>query len=271
MNKTKNMYYGVAVLLTVALAAVGTGCSKSNGSGSDMSSGGGSGQGGSMARFTIHDDYLYTVDDTNLKVVSLADPTEPIELKSLEIGWSIETIFTVDDRLFIGSQSAMYIYDISRPAFPERLSTTTHFRSCDPVVAYDTLAFVTLNTSIQTWCGAMGNLLQVYNIADVSNPKLIKEIQMTSPRGLAVDGDEGLLFVCDKGGVSAYEFEASATPGEIEMGGLYMSTELPEVKNIDAYDCIALDGKLLIIGSDGLYQLGYDREEFTFISKIDIR
>jgi hypothetical protein len=57
-----------------------------------------------------------------------------------------------------------------------------------------------------------------------------------------------------------------------------MSSENPGLGRINAYDCIVLDGyteggkgRLLVVGADGLYQLGYDRTGFTLISKIDLR
>jgi hypothetical protein len=53
---------------------------------------------------------------------------------------------------------------------------------------------------------------------------------------------------------------------------IYSAISLPEVGRIDAYDCIVTGpGRLIVIGAAGLYQLGYDREKFSFISKIDIR
>jgi hypothetical protein len=272
MKTTNKIIYAVLPLLAAVLVT-GAGCSKAGGSSGDSSSPGGSGQGGSMARFTISGDYLYTVDNSRLKVVSVVNPAAPIELQSQsqDLGWGIETIFTMSDKLFIGSQSAMYIYSIENPQFPTRLSQTTHFKSCDPVAAYDTLAFVTLNIDTGWWCGNTGNVLQAYNIKDVTRPVLISETQVNSPRGLAVDGQAGLIFVCAKGGVSTYRFEATDTAPGIKIEPGYLSAMVPEVENIDAYDCIATDGTLLVIGADGLYQLGYDNEKFSFISKIDLR
>ncbi|MDR2912039.1 MAG: hypothetical protein LBV38_01875 [Alistipes sp.] len=255
----------LAAATVTALAALTlASCDKSYSGSGDLNSGGGS-QGGSMARFTLVGDYLYTVDSYNLNVVSVADPRKPVDIDRMYVGGQIETIFAKDDVLFMGSQGAMYIYDISRPEFPKYRSATSHLRSCDPVVAADTLAFVTLNNSLGNWCGARGDMLQVYDISDVENPELIEEVNMSSPRGLAVDIESKIVFVCDNG-IKAYDI---TDPRNVE--GLFTAGSLPEVGRIDAYDCIVTDGRLLVIGSDGLYQLGYDREKFTFISKIDLR
>ncbi len=218
-----------------------------------------------MARFTINGDYLYTVDYGNLNVVSLADPAHPIDIEKIPVGWDIETIFTMKDLLFIGSRGAMYIFDVSRPEFPKQLSGISHFRSCDPVVAYGDLAFVTLNNSQGSVCGGRGNVLQVYDITDLTNPLRIDEVSLSGPRGLAVDGERKIVFVCDNG-IKAFDI---TDPENVE--GLYTAASITKVKKIDAYDCIAMDGTLLVIGSDGLYQLAYDREGFTFVSKIDLR
>jgi hypothetical protein len=261
MKKTMICIIGACV----AAAAFVIGCS--SGADSPNMSGSPGSRGGSMARFTVVGDWLYTVDDSKLNVVSIADPAHPVDAGELWIGSDIETIFAMDDLLFIGSQSAMHIYDIEKPEFPEFVSTSSHFKSCDPVVAAGTLAFVTLNSSLGSWCGQRGDRLIAYDISDVYAPVVIDEVQLSSPRGLAVDIGQKMLFVCDNG-IRAFDI---SDPENIEI--LYSSVPVPEVGRIDAYDCIVLenDSRLLVIGADGLYQLAYDREGFTFISKIDIR
>ncbi len=266
----------VAVFATVALAVLATGCAQDanpggywNGSGnltSDGSGGGGTSKGGSMARFAITGDWLYTVNENTLTVVSLADPAKPVEGERLSIGWGVETIFPMDTLLFIGSPTGMYVFNIKNPEFPKHVSTTLHFRSCDPVVAADTLAFVTLNSSLGTWCGNSSNVLQVYDIKDLKAPTLLKEVTMGSPRGLAVDLGQKMVFVCDNG-IKAYDISDPRSPEPI-----YSALSLAEVGRIDAYDCIVTgEGRVIVVGAAGLYQLGYNREGFSFISKIDIR
>ncbi len=171
----------------------------------------------------------------------------------------------------------------STPSAPTFVSRVSHMRSCDPVVASGNFAFVTLNTSTGSWCGMRGDVLQIYDIADSSSPRLILEQSMSSPRGLAVDGENSLVFVCDNGMVRAFDFDAAGYDPDdyysrVSVSQKFVSNEMPDVRRIDAYDCIALDpvlpntlGTLLVIGADGLYQLGYDTQKFTFISKIDIR
>jgi hypothetical protein len=257
-----------AVAALAAVAAFAAGCARDGASAELSANGGGGSRGGSMARFAITDDgeWLYTVGQNDLKVVSLADATRPVEGEHIGLGGGIETIFPMDDLLFIGSQTGMQIFDIEKREFPVYISTTTHFRSCDPVVAADTLAFVTLNSSLGTWCGGSRNVLQVYDIRDLYAPRMLTEISMSSPRGLAVDLSAKMIFVCDNG-IKAYDV---TDPGRVE--AMFSSLPLAGVGRVDAYDCIVVEpGRLLVIGADGLYQLGYTREGFSFISKIDIR
>ncbi len=268
----------IATVIAVALVVIVTGCSQDAAFGgsvnspgfsaSDGSGGGGSGtsRGGSMARFTIYGDWLYTVNESQLTVVSLANPERPVEGDRLSIGSGIETIFPMDTLLFIGSQNGMMIYNIKNPEFPKHLSTTLHFRSCDPVVAADTLAFVTLNSTLGTWCGQAGNLLQVYDIKNLRSPVLLREVTMSSPRGLSVDLGQKMLFVCDNG-IKAYDISDPRNPE-----AMYTTLSLEQVGKIDAYDCIVVSpGRMIVVGAAGLYQLGYNRTGFSFISKIDIR
>jgi len=239
-------------------------CSKNG----DSSGGGGggnpsSGQGGSMARFSIKDDVLYIVDNQTLKMFDVTIASQPFYMptKDQKLGFGIETIFIMDTLLFIGSETGMYIYDVKRPEFPSKLSYVTHIRSCDPVVASGNYAYVTLNTE-QTRCSRGSNELHVYDISNPRYPNLLKEITMNAPRGLGVDGNK--LFVCDRG-LKIYDVSNPTNPIWIDD-----LSKIPEANNIDAYDVIPLDGILLLIGKDGLYQFDYTEDRIKFLSKIEV-
>lgn len=255
----KVMYYSLVAVFFSMVTVVG--CSEDS-SGPDSYSE--SGQGGSMARFTIAGDYLYTVDDRTMKTFSLEEPSQPKYLKEKDqnLGFGIETIFVMDTLLFVGSQDGMHIYNISRPAFPQFVSTTSHIRSCDPVVASGQYAYVTLNSS-GLWCGRTSNVLQVYDISDPYHPELaVPEIRLVSPRGLGVDGN--LLFVCDNG-LKVYDISDPEKP--VWNDDL---SEIPEASGIDAYDVIPYRGVLLLTGKDGFYQFDYTGEKLKFLSKIPV-
>lgn len=91
---------------------------------SNAEAGGGQGnygQGGSMARFTLANEHLYTVDDSELRLFDISDKADPEFVKQIPLGWGIETIFPFKDKLFIGSTTGMHIYDISVPAAPQQI------------------------------------------------------------------------------------------------------------------------------------------------------
>ncbi|WP_370402834.1 hypothetical protein [Tenacibaculum dicentrarchi] len=79
----------------------------------------GDGMGGSLATFILKDNYLYTVDFFKLTVFNISDTKNPVKVNTIEVGFNIETLFSFDNYLFIGSQNAMFIYDITNKELPE--------------------------------------------------------------------------------------------------------------------------------------------------------
>lgn len=155
------------------------------------------GQGGSLARFTIVGNFLYTVDRQDLKVFDITDAAHPVYKRAIPVGFDIETIFPFKDKLFIGSATAVHIFSIDDPANPQKLSiaiSPTVMRRCDPVVAKDTVAYATLRTNGP--CGGTQSILAVYNIKDVTNPVQATSVPVGEPYGLGYTGNT--LYVCDR-------------------------------------------------------------------------
>jgi hypothetical protein len=226
--------------------------------------GGSSGKGGSMARFCIVGDVLYTVDNNSLNIFNITDPKDPIfyEGRSQDLGFGIETIFPMDTLLFIGSQIGMYIYDISRPFFPQYLSTASHITSCDPVVAQGNYAYVTLNSN-SIWCGRSSNVLQIYDITNLKKPQWKDDVSgFISPMGLGIDGNK--LFICDKG-LKVYDITDPVSPRWID--DLY-SAGIYDIS--DSYDVIPINGLLILVTSSGIYQLDYTGDLLKLLSKIPV-
>jgi hypothetical protein len=215
-----------------------------------------------MARFAVQNDVLYTVSSDSLKLFDLADAAHPkyMPTKDQKIGSDIETVFPMDTLLFIGSQSGMHVYNVVRPKFPQRLGTVSHIRSCDPVVAEGNYAYVTLNTNF-SWCGASpNNVLQVYDVSRPMSPILKTSVDLRGPQGLGIDGDK--LFVCDKG-LKVFDISQPENPVWID--------DLDDINEADistAYDVIPVDGLLILVADEGLYQFDYTGERLKFISKI---
>ena len=229
-------------------------CSKDSDNASDASD---SGIGGSTSQFTIVGNYMYVVDHQDLKIFDLVNPENPVFYKTRTIGFDIETIFGHKNRLFIGSQWGMYIYDISIPTAPEFLSEYSHIYSCDPVVANDSLAFVTLRSMNDCRSGGTANQLDVIDISDVYYPRLIDSYAMTSPIGLGIDGN--YLFVCDDG-IKVLDFKNANNLAIRD-----------HVYGIETYDVIPHNGILLVTGPDGLFQFDYSSiDSLVLLSSIPI-
>jgi hypothetical protein len=215
------------------------------------------GMGGSMARFTIVDERLYTVGEQELTVFNIANTKTPQYVTENQIGFGIETIFPFKDKLFVGSNAGMFIYNISNPDQPVKLSEFTHVRSCDPVIADDNNAYVTLRSG--TICQGFTNQLEVLNITNLAQPFLIKTYPMTNPHGLSKDGD--LLFICD--GVDGLKLYNAAKPDSLQL--------LKTISGLETYDVIAYDGLAIVVAKDGLYQFDYtDAANIKQLSKITL-
>jgi hypothetical protein len=225
--------------------------STSNNSTNDSGSFTETGQGGSLARFALYVDYLYVVDDSNLNVFSIVNRETPVQVNTIPIGFNIETLFNYKNYLYIGSRNGMYIYNIDNAEEPTYVSDVQHFTACDPVVANETHAFVTLHTNIG--CGTDINVLEIYDINDVTNPILISSRNLTRPIGLGLYGD--YLFVCDD---EVKVFDVSDPE----------NTELVTSLDVDSFDVIINSGILVLIGENGLYQYSLDSSDITNINHL---
>ena len=245
-KQMKHLIIFISIIIVALLACEGDLDGESNYYSSD------SGTGGSLARFTIAEDYLYTVDNQSLNVYSVKVPDNPVYQNNIFIDRNIETIFNRDSLLFIGSQFGMYIYDITTPTNPERLSDVWHVYSCDPVIADDKYAYVTLSSS--NTCGRWTNELQIIDIKDPKNPQQVMTYSMTEPKGLSKK--DSLLFLCDDG-LKVYNVKNVM---DIEL--LYY------FKNIPANDVIALDSLVFVIANDGFHQYLYKDGTMELLSSL---
>ena len=209
--------------------------------------GGNKGIAGSMARFAITQNHLYTLNGDNLKPYSIINPIFPEAKKEIELGWGIETLFPYNNNLFIGSQRGMHIYNLDAPSEPKFVSTYEHITSCDPVVVSENTAYVTLRNG--TDCRNGLNELHLIDISDLKNPSLISTESMTNPYGLGVDSKNRnkTLFVCD--GNAGLKVLNVTNPLNVE--------QIAADSSINGYDVIAHNDILMMIGKDGLYQYSY--------------
>jgi hypothetical protein len=215
------------------------------------------GVGGSMARFTIMDNRLYAVSSSQLRVYNISAPASPSFSNRVNIGWNIETIYPFKDRLFIGSQTGMFVFDVGNPDAPAALGQFNHVRTCDPVVADDNHAYVTLRSG--STCGGFTNQLDVVSLKNINIPTLVQTYPMASPHGLSKDGN--LLLICHgSSGLKAYD-----------VSDVTDLKTLDSVTGIDAFDVIAYNKIALVTGKTGLYQYSYSNPRaLRLLSKIPI-
>ena len=216
------------------------------------------GVGGSTAKFAIVNQRLYTVGQFDLSVFNISTMGNPSLVNHKDIGWNIETIYPFMDKLFIGSQTGMFVYDISSADNPVQVGQFAHISSCDPVISDGQFAYVTLHTG--TICAQNTNELDVLKLNNLLNPSLVKTYAMTNPQGLSKDGST--LFVCDgKEGLKIYDAN--------DVTNLrLMST----VNTSEAYDVVAFNNHALVVAKDGLYQYDCsDLHNVRLLSKINVQ
>lgn len=215
----------------------------------------GAGVGGSMARFTIVNDHLYTVTTWELNTFNISTPNSPMLSGKVHAGWNIETIYPFKDKLFLGGRSGMFIFGLQNPAAPVALGRFDHASSCDPVVADDKYAYVTLRSGRA--CEGQSNQLDILNIENINTPSLVKTYPMTNPNGLSKDGN--LLFICDgRAGVRIYD---ATNVNDLKL--------LKRIQNMNTYDVIAANKRALVVAEDGLYQFDYSNiNEVKLLSRI---
>jgi hypothetical protein len=182
------------------------GCGKEVNSPS-VNSAAGTGKAGSLARFAIVGDYLYTLDGSDIVCFDISSGNNAVQKNRVKVGFDIETIYPYDNKLFIGSTTGMYAYSLTDPANPQRLSVVTHVRSCDPVVVQGNYAYVTLRSG--TNCGG-NNVLNVYDVTNLNSPVLKKTINMNSPYGLGVSVNA--LYVTNPNGIKLFNISQPDNP-----------------------------------------------------------
>jgi hypothetical protein len=218
---------------------------------------GGVGKTGSMARFSIYQEYLYTVMNNFLGIFDIKNNSPQKIGDDFYIGWNVETIFSYKDNLFMGTPTGMLIYSVSNPTKPEYCSSLQHIYGCDPVVVENDIAYVTVHSGNN--CGQNNNQLIVIDVKNVKSPKALVTYEMTNPKGLGIDNNT--LFVCDDG-LKIYD---ASNPHGI------MVNQLAHFKDIDGYDLIPFNNVLMMIASDGIYQYDYSNiKDIKQISRIPI-
>jgi hypothetical protein len=130
-------------------------------------------------------------------------------------------------------------------------------QSCDPVIADDNYAYVTLRTGSS--CFGNANQLEILQLNSFTNPTLVKDYPFTNPHGLSKDGN--LLFICD--GADGLKIYNASVVSNLQL--------IKTFSDIETYDVIAYNHIALVVAKDGLYQYDYsDVNNIHLVSKMGI-
>jgi len=202
------------------------------------------GKGGTVNRVAKYEGYVYLISNDIITVINDNNFDNDVTKIPSEID-DMETIYPYKDKLFIGSRSAMVIYDVSTPNQPRKEYDFEHVTSCDPVLPHGDAAYVTLRSGQWDNCPGTMNALITIDISDLDNPRQASEVTMSSPYGMIVIGNQ--LYVGEgKNGLSVFNINDANNP---EFQRNY--------DDVESYDIItdpSDDNILFIAGPDGLSQ-----------------
>jgi hypothetical protein len=228
------------VFIATILGAI-TACNMN--SAGEASIGNSVGSSGSMASMAIVNNSLYIIENQKVRLFDISSPLNPSFVRDVPVGFGVETIFPYQDKLFFGTQTGMVIFDNRQPNNPKYLSTYSHVTACDPVVVQGRFAYVTLRDGAV--CRRSPNQLEVIDVQDPRNPKLLQVYPMVNPHGLGIK--DTTLFVCDgQNGMKVWDIDTTKQ--------FHVLKEVKQLQGFDGYDVIPQRNLLMLIGKDGLYQ-----------------
>jgi hypothetical protein len=268
--------YIIPMVFTALLSGCG-GSGSPSGSSSDSSAGsnGGTGKGGSMARFAISGDYLYTLNKRELTVFDITEPDNPFPYTKDRVPWDVETLFSYGEYLYIGAEGGVYIYSKPTPnKGMSELGRFTHIKSCDPVVVEDGFAYVTLNSGSSCRLQSGANSLQVLDVTNPLKPISAKMSDgndtirnMIEPKGLGIDGD--ILFVCDgKGGLKVFDVNKTENNETNQTTVDLYFNRASSLSKINCYDVIPNNKNLIVSNGDDVRQFDYSKLPMIELGRI---
>lgn len=224
--------------------------------GSDSAGGNSVGAGGSLARFQIVNDYLYTVGSHEMTIFNISNLSQPTYTNTFYSGNNIETMFYSEGYLYLGNTDGMYIYSLANAEMPDFVSEFTHWTGCDPVVVDGDYAYLTIRGGNN--CGQQESVLEVIDVSDKSYPTLVATHSMENPFGLGIS--QNTLFVCD--GESGLKVFDKTDPLNVQW--------IETFSDVHATDVIPLNNSLLMIGDNILYQYYYSDNSILLLSTLSL-
>ncbi len=256
----KNRYITISIFSIILLIGCGESFSKSNSSNNSNI-----GKAGSMARFALKGNYLYTLNKSEMNIFDVSESSNPKKISKIHTSFNVETLYSYKDYLYMGASDGVYIYDNREPTQPTYLSLFTHAKSCDPVVLENDIAYVTLNSSNSCWRQEpIGiNRLEILDTHDPEKPKLIKRMDMWEPKGLAVKNNK--LFICDgTEGLKVFDINKTETNSSL----VIKLNPIDNNQEVNCYDIIALDNSLIVSNQTNIRQFDYSSFPMEILSEV---
>jgi hypothetical protein len=214
------------------------------------------GKAGSLARFAVYDNYLYTLSPHTLTVFDIESKFEPLTVGTVNANENLETIFPYKDRLFLGTREGLNIYSLKVPRSPQFIGKFGHIVSCDPVVVEDDIAYVTLRRGGRCQRGA--NELQILYVGQPEKPQLLARHPFSNPGGLGIDKKR--LYLMD--GVWGLKI--------LDVRNPYVIKEIGSYPMLGGYDVIPNGNLLIAVSGQGIFFFDSSNLPLIKLSQIDI-
>jgi hypothetical protein len=199
---------------------------------------------GTLNRITVDYGYIYVISDNTLHIIENGSEISKVGDKNLSDG--SETIYSADNRIYIGSTTDMTIFNANNPSNPYRLSTLEHTESCDPVLPRGDVAYYTLRSAANEGCNELGeNTLNVVDLSNELEPTVVESIELESPYGMTMVMN---YLLVGEGANGLTIFDATK-PKKIE--------QVAHVDNVEAFDVMlhpTHSDVIIVSNSTGLQQ-----------------
>ncbi|MCO6459779.1 MAG: hypothetical protein J5I59_00110 [Saprospiraceae bacterium] len=226
-------------ILLLAFASLFIGCDKEIQSVGESANSSGNGKSGSTASMITYGDYMYFIDNSILRTMSLTDPAHPVQTSQVNIPGIAETLFAFEDALYVGTRTGVLVYDLTNKAQPVYQDNAFHWPAHDPVVVQGNYGYSTTRWGDQE--GSGGGNLTVLDVSNRLNPITLYSIPQEYPYGLGISGE--YLYVCN-GSFGINIFKINQFNSQVDF--------VSNIKTDAVYDCIPSEELLICQMSTGI-------------------
>ena len=147
---------------------------------------------GTMNRIAVEFGHVYVISTDKLYTFSNSFGLQ--KTSEININSDTETIYATNNRIYLGSNSALTLYSASNPSNPWEVSELQHTESCDPVLPNGNVVYYTLRALEDEGCNSLGeNTLNVVDVTNQNEMVVINSFQLDSPYGMALIGNNLLV------------------------------------------------------------------------------